>query len=415
MRGQVRPGWEELGRHLLDTGTMTADWAASFAATPRAGFLPGLMWPHDPATGRSFPVDRGSDPEAWWRWAESDVPVVTQWDDGRHSGDGPGEVPTSSASMPSVVLAMLRNLDVRDGMDVLEVGTGTGWNAALLSHRLGAERVVTVEVDPGVAATARGRLRDAGRAPQVVCADGLAGWSDRSPYDRVVATCGVRSVPAAWVRQTRPGGLVVAPWGTAFSSGDALVRLCVAEDGETASGRFTGPVEFMKARSQRLAWPRHGEYVTGGSFAAADRSVPALAPVALAAGTFAPVTFAIGLQVRECAHTVHAPGDGATTVWLYSLAGDRSWAAAVHPPGGEPVVYQHGVRRLWDEVEEAHHWWARNGRPGFERFGLTVTPEAQTAWLDSPDRPVPVSGPGPALAHRPAVPGPGAAVPRRRR
>ncbi|WP_141726977.1 methyltransferase domain-containing protein, partial [Streptomyces niveus] len=73
-------------------------------------------------------------------------------------GTEPGVVATSSASMPSVVAAMLRDLDVSDGMRVLEIGTGTGWNAALLAHRLGSGNVVSVEIDAEVVARARAAL-----------------------------------------------------------------------------------------------------------------------------------------------------------------------------------------------------------------------------------------------------------------
>ncbi|HEY8534261.1 MAG TPA: rRNA adenine N-6-methyltransferase family protein [Micromonospora sp.] len=83
--------------------------------------------------------------------------------------------PTSSSSQPSLMATMLEALDIRDGHRVVEIGTGTGYQAALLCHRLGAENVTTVEVDPGLAATARQRLGDIGYAPRVVVGDGLAG------------------------------------------------------------------------------------------------------------------------------------------------------------------------------------------------------------------------------------------------
>jgi hypothetical protein len=77
---------------------------------------------------------------------------------------------------------------------------------------------------------------------------------------------------------------------------------------------------------------------------------------------------------------------------LYSLS-DRSWAVVVfRDDGQDAVVYQAGARALWDEVEAAWHRWDLSGRPGIGRFGLTVTPEGHAAWLDSPDRPVPVVG-----------------------
>ncbi|MYQ45637.1 protein-L-isoaspartate(D-aspartate) O-methyltransferase, partial [Streptomyces sp. SID4985] len=72
-----------------------------------------------------------------------------------------------------------------------------------------------------------------------------------APYDRVVATAGVRRIPGEWIRHAARGGIILAPWGTHFGNGDALVRLRMTEEGGSASGRFLGPVEFMKLRSQR--------------------------------------------------------------------------------------------------------------------------------------------------------------------
>jgi protein-L-isoaspartate O-methyltransferase len=91
-------------------------------------------------------------------------------------------------------------------MRVLEIGTGTGYNAALLAHRLSAENIVSVEVDPAVAEHARRVLAAAGfGALTVVSADGAEGYLPRAPYDRVSSTVATAEVPYAWVAQTCPG------------------------------------------------------------------------------------------------------------------------------------------------------------------------------------------------------------------
>ncbi|MGW4897520.1 methyltransferase domain-containing protein, partial [Kitasatospora sp. NPDC004240] len=235
----------------------------------------------------SRPVSRAADPDGWAAAAEADIPIVTQWDDGRHHGEQPGSVPTSSASQPSVVAAMLEHLDAQSGQRVLEVGTGTGWNSALLSHRLGDANVVTVEIDPDVTARARTALNAAGYRPTVVCGDGADGWPPDAPYDRIVATCALREIPHAWIRQARPGALILTPWGTHYSNLDALLRLTVHNDG-TASGRFLAPVEFMKLRSQRLTWPAP----PGGGGTLAESSTTTTPPEH---GRHAAFTFLMGL------------------------------------------------------------------------------------------------------------------------
>lgn len=352
---------------------------------PRVGFLPRRMWPFDTATAAHSFVDRDRDPDAWQAAAEADIPITTQWDDGRHEGDETGSVPTSSCSTPRLVLRMLDELDVRPGMRVLEIGTGTGWNAGLLAHCLGDEAVVTVEVDPKVAEQAHASLKRAGFGPRVVTGDGAEGWADGAPYDRVIATCGLRSIPPAWVEQTPPSGVVLAPWGTHYSNRDTLVRLTVDGDG-TASGRFVRMVQFMKLRAQRLTITPAG-YLTGDWPHGADITPTDLGPEVVTAGAYDPAPFILGLAVPGCTHMTGRQ-NGETVAWFYSLR-DRSWAAARFTPGEEGgEVYQHGPRRLWDEVAAAWRWWDAAGRPGVDRFGLTVSREGETAWLDDPTQPV---------------------------
>ncbi|RLU87030.1 protein-L-isoaspartate(D-aspartate) O-methyltransferase [Streptomyces griseocarneus] len=375
----------------MESGSLSPDWAPSYAAVPRTDFLPDLMWPHGMATGRNVAVDRRQDPEAWQRYADSNDPIVTQWDDGEHDGGPePGKSFSSSSSMPSLVFSMLSDLDVRQGHRVLEIGSGTGWNAALFAHRLGAADVVTVEVDGAVAAQARSALERFGLPVEVVHGDGFLGYGKRAPYDRIIATCGLRQVPFAWVEQSAAGGVILVPWGTRYGPGEATARLVVAEDRRSASGPFTRPVAFMRMRSQRFAWPRHDEYVAPGALDAADVSRTSLTEEELCGtgGSFAPAPFAIGLRVPDVVHVADRKRDGRRAVWFYGLS-DTAWAVADFRDGRpEAKVYQSGPRRLWDEVEAAYEWWTDQGNPAFDRFGLTVDQDGERPWLDKPDRPV---------------------------
>ncbi len=380
-----RPARTELGRALLRSGALTQQWRPAFEAVDRAAFLPDLMWPYDMATSRSTTVDRAADPDAWFRHADSDEPLTTQWDDGAHPGPGPGRVATSSSSMPGVVFAMLSDLDLAEGMSVLEIGTGTGWTAGLMAHRLGDTAVTSIEVDPAVADRARAALEGAGLRPRVLTGDGLLGHPGGAPYDRVVATCGMRRIPYAWVEQTAPGGLIVAPWGTHYANRDTVVRLTVAPDGRGASGRFTRAVEFMKARAQRLVRPANSVYLPDGFPGDSTTTSTSLTAADGFADRFGAFTFAAGLRIPGCVWASDER-DGDHSVWWYSLT-DHSWAAVLFRHS-VPVstVHQSGPRRLWDEAEAAWRWWTDRGRPDPTRFGLTVTPTGQRAWLDDPEK-----------------------------
>lgn len=216
------PPHEKLVAHLVQAGDLPRHWRTAFEQVERHRFLPDRFTDPD---GDS--VDRAREEDRWLTLAYDDIPVITQLDDGAE--DGPG-YPTSSASQPSIVADMLRRLDVFPGMRVLEVGTGTGYNTALLSHLLGDSEVTSIEVDVELAELARIRLMSAGFTPLVVTGDGTQGWPARAPFDRVISTAAVQRVPYHWVAQTRPGGKILTPgampsttgcWPTSRSAGTA--------------------------------------------------------------------------------------------------------------------------------------------------------------------------------------------------
>ncbi|MEV7024310.1 methyltransferase domain-containing protein [Kitasatospora sp. NPDC093558] len=383
-------GPQELASALVAGSALTSDWLPSFTAVPRELFVPERIWPGIADGSRQNPaVYRSRDPDAWRRAVYSDIPLTTQWDDGNHEGDGLGTTPTSSNSMPTMVVSMLRDLNVRPGDRVLEIGTGTGWNAGLLAHRLGDPNVVTVEFDPEVARSARENLRRAGLEPTVIEGDGRDGWAAGSPYDRVIATCSLLDIPPAWLEQTVPGGVIVAPFGTEYG-GEQIVRLTVSDDGTSASGGFTGGSAFMRLRQQRTERPPFDEYLHGIAWPADGvKSTTTLSP--WDTGTWFQ-QFVIGLGVPGVFWRAERYENDAYTLWLYSRDRQSLASADYERDRTEYEVYQSGPRRLWDEVEAAYRWWAGQGRPGNERFGLTITPQGQTAWLDSPDNPVPQHG-----------------------
>ncbi|WP_059011254.1 protein-L-isoaspartate O-methyltransferase family protein [Streptomyces specialis] len=135
---------------------------------------------------------------------------------------------------PAEVIARhLRLFDVRPGMRVLEVGTGSGYSAALLSELVGPSgEVVSVDVEASLVERARDVHRRTGRHNITsVTGDGFAGHTPAAPFDRVVGWTTPPLLPRAWLEQTRPGGVVLAPVPCApMLYSTVMLRTLVADD-----------------------------------------------------------------------------------------------------------------------------------------------------------------------------------------
>lgn len=213
----------ELADHITRSGDLCSpQWRQAFLAVRRHVFIP-RFW-HDEEPG-AFParwrmVDNVTrDHEEWLDAVYGNRTLATQLA-GTPAVTGTGMHPqvTSSSTMPGLVMAMLEHLDVHDGMRVLEVGTGTGYNAALLCERIGDVNVASINVDPELVALAGVRLASHGYRPQLVAGDGTEGIPQSAPFDRIIATCGVDRIPNAWIRQCRDGGKVMANIRGPFNS-----------------------------------------------------------------------------------------------------------------------------------------------------------------------------------------------------
>lgn len=362
---------------------MSTQWRDLLHEVPRDGFLPDVIWTDAP--GRSYvPVSRTRDPDRWSALADGDVPVVTQVDDGQTTDAG--VFPSSSISQPSVVATMLDALDVRPGHRVLEIGTGTGWNAALLDRRAGPDgSVVSVEIDEALADAARSALAAVESRATVVVGNGESGYALGAPWDRLISTAAARHIPRAWLDQTADGGVVVTPWGTDYCQ--TLARL--TKRGDTASGTVTPGVAFMRLRSQRRLTANPDGVPL--DISRADRShAPVSGMDIYRMITAAEAAFTIGLHVPNCRllWDEDARGEGCHTVELHDAAGGSWSVIEADVPADRTTVYQHGPRRLWDEVLTSYRWWERTGQPRPDRYGITLTPTGEHVWLDDVTNPV---------------------------
>ncbi|MFE6099731.1 ATP-grasp peptide maturase system methyltransferase [Streptomyces laurentii] len=373
------PERRRLAIQLVQSGALvTSTWQAAVEAVPRELFLnPGVFQPEGtlwrPVTAT------GSDPVEWIRTAYSLDTLTTQLD-GHLTADQVGEpvagLPTSSSTMPALVVGMLESLDVEDGHQVLEIGTGTGYSGALLCQRLGEDNVTTVEVDPDVAARADAALETAGYSTWTVNGDGLLGHPRRAPYDRIIATCLVRRIPYTWVRQTKPGGIILATVGS-WANGSGLAKVTVNEDG-TAEGRIIGRASFMQARSQATA-PVSGDLSARAAYADSERQAK-VSPLMLDEWTPA---FLTQLAVPGAQLVRATTNKGEELLYLFDP--ERESFAEFMVDGPDWRVRQGGPICLWDRVEDALIAWDAAGSPDITAVRLRVTQTSHRYWIEGGD------------------------------
>ena len=272
----------------------------------------------------------------------------------------------SSSSQPAIMAEMLERLEVAPGQHVLEIGAGTGYNAALLAELAGG--VVTLDVDEELVEKARRRLADGGHAAEVVAGDGMDGWPDRAPYDRIMVTATPPHIPIAWRDQLREGGLLEVPTpighGGVFAflvttfrrQGDELVSQAIVSGGFIG---FRGP----DGRRPDFRLPTLGWYDrTGGRHAGLALTGAGIA--ALSAGARRRL---VGMLVGEPRRT--GLGRGADVeLFLYLVCSARP-QQLVAAYGGDQrlgLLDEQGslalLRYRWQQVE-------RIGVVGAEFFG----------------------------------------------
>ena len=170
---------------------------------------------------------------------------------------GPDGIPVSSSSQPAMMAIMLEQLDLHPGHRVLEIGTGSGYNAALMSVITAPRgKVVTIDIDRELVERARSSLVGAGyTAVEVRCADGGFGDPAGAPFDRIIVTAGVWDIAPAWLDQLADDGRLVLPLsirGIELSvglrrNGDSWVSTSACRCGFVRMlGAFAGPQSVLR-------------------------------------------------------------------------------------------------------------------------------------------------------------------------
>ena len=182
--------------------------------------------------------------------AYSNRPIFIRWDAG---------MPISSSTEPKMMAIMMEQMNLEPGSRVLEIGAGTGYNAAILAHVVGEKgSVVTMDIDQDIVDEAAGNLSKAGYGNvKVICGDGFEGFPGDQPYDRITVTVGAYDVSPHWVDQLKEGGVMVVPlWFKGFHLSVALEKRV----GELRS-LSANPCLFIPIRGERQ--PTEGYFPIG--------------------------------------------------------------------------------------------------------------------------------------------------------
>ncbi|MFI1016374.1 methyltransferase domain-containing protein [Streptomyces sp. NPDC020965] len=361
--------WTTPGLRLAEQVTdPDSRWRTPVASVPRHELVP-RWWARDD-TGSWVLRDGAADPEAWLAASYADTSMVTRVGalhaDRAAPGDRPDGTPTSSATMPSLVVTMLRHGRVGDGLDLLDIGTGAGGLAAYAARRIGDQRVTSLDIDPYLTGTAAERLSRIGLHPRFLTQDATTGIPGN--YDRIIATVGMPPGPGLrpLIGAVRTGGRLVT----------TLARTTIILTGwKQADGEVVGIVErdlagFMPTRSGDTDPPGLADLL--GHARRADGEV--------STGRYPVLDVSRTWELRTMLE-IAAPGTEAH----FRAEGRRRTACLIHPEGSwarasaewadPPTVHQGGPRRLWDVLERIRNRLNMEGALPLLGARVRITPD----------------------------------------
>ncbi len=297
-----------------------------------------------------------------------------------------------ASTQPSVTTRMLNQLRLAPGQNVLQVGAGSGYTAALTAHIVGENgRVTAVEIDPATAQSAMDHLQriQMGRV-LVVNADAAQGYAPRANYDRILVNAAVWDMPPTWVAQLKPDGVLVAPLWLGALQYSAAFR--PQPDGSLMSGDLF-PTDFIPIRGNSVG-PRTAMRVGGSSLnLTGDSSAidsAALHTLMSEAGDIDYLSVPLSGAARKKSFLAYLmlnlPPE--VTFCLYSFEGEQlpygmeregfavlaRGSVAFVSLGGDFRSFIFGGADAFMAAHEAFSAWRAAGMPGDERLRVRMTP-----------------------------------------
>jgi protein-L-isoaspartate O-methyltransferase len=347
--------WQERAAALAaDVADPGSGWHDAVRRVPRHLLVP--RWFTQRRDGGQWEVADGPSDEPAWLDAAYDAlttmvtrvgPVHADHAEPGTSYDGWF---TSSATMPRLVLDMYRRARLTDRAAILDVGTGSGYGAALLALRYGDAQVTSIDIDPYLTQAAAGRLDRFGARPRILTCDATGDLP--GTFDRITPMVSLPGIPASWLTALNPGGRLVF----CLTGGSVLITARKTPDGGAAGHVEYERASFMAARHGPGSPPHgflpdqaidgDGEHVTTSPYPVVDPAWGWELNAILSVTT-------PGLTIRT---SVQA---GVTTTWIAHP--DGSWARATGTGDQPALVHQAGPRRLWDILDGHRRYWLTHG------------------------------------------------------
>lgn len=302
---------------------------------------------------------------------ESPIPTVKQLE-AIYSNRGLmiREDPHSAASQPTLIFGMLDDLKLTHGCKVLEIGTGSGWNAGLIAFRVGEESLVySIDLQADLVEKARKHLSSAGfNCVNLRAGDGGLGW-DGETFDRIIVTVGSPDIPPAWIESLAEGGILVMPLKTR-GAGDPILRL--HKQGNTLTGTITRWAGFMDLQ---------GNFKSSTENVLEPSSDPVVEALLRGEPTFTPIPAYVG---SDCALYLRLNGEPMESLWEYkeqhgmhSVLLDRELPAlyvplSVYEPKSENWVEAYGNLQGVDRFITRIEAWINLGSPKITDYHIEL-------------------------------------------
>jgi protein-L-isoaspartate(D-aspartate) O-methyltransferase len=337
----------------------------AFLTVPREAFVP-FFYEEDEASKKLAWVRIDAEqiaPDEYLARVYQDQSLVTKTDERNWA--------VSSSSMPSIMAQMLEALDIQPGQKILEIGTGTGYNAALMATITGnPEHVVSIESDAILAKHAAQAIESVlGPGMTIISGDGFVGYSQGAPYDRIIATASVPTVPMAWVKQLRIGGkLILDLQGSLTASGFLVIERKL----QGITGQFLAhPLYFMSLITEEIAVPQ----------LPSTKSQPCLESFTLEKDHALPDVlfdspFRWFLQWRipgcQISKRRQRQPDGAETHYIYILEPCNQGIVRLRQEDETWHGNVYSSLSTWHDLQQVYEEWVSLGKPSQEQYVLEI-------------------------------------------